>query len=580
MIYHRLRFGRFGYALFALLTAAGCAGGGAPSIGGGSASRKQDAKTAPVTIRIAVPSATSSNRRKPEYVSRFTQSFSISIVNGAQTYGPFVTNCAGGACVETVEAPIGSDAFSVSLYDQQNATGKLLSSGSTIATIAAGTNNVVSLTFDPVVASATETYTVNAIAGTPTAVPISISALDANGATIVGPGTYETSTGAAATITLSLTDPTGHSTLGGQTSYASPAPAGASPAATLSYDGTPTNFVYPKIGVSINGTATSATTVPLLPSPVGPVTQLVASSVTVNSATRGPDGNIWFAAYDATTSQASESEIGKYNVTSGVVTIYGLATTTAGPTDIVTGGDGNLYFFEKGTTTFGQITTAGFVREFPQSFHASSLVAGVDGNVWFIESGGFIGKITTNGSVTTYASDPVAVSLVAGPQNKMWFITSSGPTTSQIELGSVAGDGTGVALVPVPVLENYNYVIGLVYAPDGNFYSETGTSADSPFIVGYTTSGAVPANACNDEGFGSVIAATLSDGTVLFRTQPSDGPLNAYTAIRPDVSCVNGGILQSGSPTSPLAFLGNTLVGSTPGHAYFIARSTIAGWIY
>ncbi|HTU70225.1 MAG TPA: hypothetical protein VMF11_07865 [Candidatus Baltobacteraceae bacterium] len=210
-------------AIAALL--AGCGGGGstpgvvtrplAQATGQPSPKAPQDVS---VSFTIVVPTASGAHaRRVPDYVSASTKSATIAV--GSAT--PTTVNCTA-TCSGTVSAPVGSDMFTVNLYDATNGTGELLSTGTLTQTIVANTANSVNVTFNGVVASlaislASSTVTPG-IAGSD---GVTVNALDADGNTIVGPGVYVNASGTPVTIALSNSDASGNSTLS-QTSVTQP----------------------------------------------------------------------------------------------------------------------------------------------------------------------------------------------------------------------------------------------------------------------------------------------------------------------------------------------------------------------
>ncbi len=132
-------------ALAALLSACGGGGGGSspiPSAGGGAAPAQPAQKTGPANMVIFIPPPSKQNTHfRPNYISAGTQSMTVGLVSGTTT-SPLATinltqsspNCtvpAGGGlqCTATVQAPFGTDTFSVSTYSLQNGTGNLLSTG-------------------------------------------------------------------------------------------------------------------------------------------------------------------------------------------------------------------------------------------------------------------------------------------------------------------------------------------------------------------------------------------------------------------------------------------------------------------
>lgn len=172
---------------------AACSGGGSTSLPaaphGITPTSRQD-----VAFTITIPA------RKTNYVSPSTQSVSIVETDGAASPSPAVVqnttpgspNCTttGGAtsCTISVNANAGSDTFLVKTYDQTNAAGNVLSSGTVQGTVVAGQANSFPLTLSGAVASITlipgDAYP--KVAGSTT---IAAQAKDAGGNTIIG--TYD-----------------------------------------------------------------------------------------------------------------------------------------------------------------------------------------------------------------------------------------------------------------------------------------------------------------------------------------------------------------------------------------------------
>src|SRR5438876_10210744 len=90
-------------------------------------------------------------------------------------------------------------------------------------------------------------------------------------------------------------------------------------------------------------------------------------------------------------------------------------TLDGGPTSIIAGRDGNLWFTERFGNKIGRIApTSGLITEFCQVLTAGNpsgitgsprgITVGPDGNIWFAEVSGVIGRITSAGVITEFAS--------------------------------------------------------------------------------------------------------------------------------------------------------------------------------
>jgi hypothetical protein len=180
------------------LTLAACGGGGggggalppAP-VSGGSAGGPGTGP-ASVAISVAIPSATaaSAHARSPRYVSAGTKSVVVGFAGQRQT-----ADCTT-SCSITLAVNPGTVTFDIGLYDGAAGSGHLLSSGTTTATILQGQQNSVRVTFQGVVAKVAVALGTTAVtAGTPASIPVTVSAQDAAGYTIVGTDPYQTPIG-------------------------------------------------------------------------------------------------------------------------------------------------------------------------------------------------------------------------------------------------------------------------------------------------------------------------------------------------------------------------------------------------
>jgi hypothetical protein len=166
-------------------------------------------QTAPVAVSVAIPArAGSAKARAPRYVSPATQVVQIAVNGGApQTFNAGT----GQACsspppnsscsVYSVQAPVGTDTFVISLLDGSN---HVLSSGSTQQTIVANQTNTLNVVFNGVVASLRVTVSNTAPpSGSAGYFPVTLQAFDAAGFTIIG------APGALPPITVTDSDASG-----------------------------------------------------------------------------------------------------------------------------------------------------------------------------------------------------------------------------------------------------------------------------------------------------------------------------------------------------------------------------------
>ena len=233
------------YAL-GLALLAGCGGGGSspaapPAHPSGSAS------TANVSVVIEVPRAASATSRSPQYVSSGTANVSVT-VGALNASAPCVSPAT--TCSVSIAAPLGSDSFTVSLFDGSS---NLLATGTTVFTVLANALNTIPLTFDGVVHSLTLSFNAPTIVqGAGASSNLTIIAQDAAGFTILQPGNY-------ATPIVLTTSPA----LPSSFSLGAPATISAIPASNsvvpVNYDGTATavtSIVFTATSGAVTGTAT------------------------------------------------------------------------------------------------------------------------------------------------------------------------------------------------------------------------------------------------------------------------------------------------------------------------------------
>ncbi len=244
---------------------------------------KPGPQTMSVTFRILIPQpAASARARRPAYVSASTKSASIAVSPG--TTPPVVVNCTT-ICSGQIAAPVGNDTFTVALFDQPNGAGHTLSTGSTTQQILLDHANAVGVTFDGVVASIAVSLAPGSVTrGTPATVAVTVSGLDADGNTIVGPGTYVDANGNALIITLADSDTSGATTLS-QTKVTAP-----STPVTLSYNGSA--IASATITASATGTASKTATLTVTTTTTLHLYVASADGNAINVYAAGASGNI------------------------------------------------------------------------------------------------------------------------------------------------------------------------------------------------------------------------------------------------------------------------------------------------
>ena len=143
---------------------------------------------------------------------------------------------------------------------------------------------------------------------------------------------------------------------------------------------------------------------------------------------------------------------------------------SSGPSGIVAGPDGNLWFTESTGGRIGRITTAGAVSEFSTGPGSDSspegIAKGPDGNLWFADqSGNRIGRTTTAGAIKEFAMGPATgpAEIVAGPDGNLWFTENQGKQIGRITTaGAITEFGKGLDINSHPA--------GIAVGPDGNLW--------------------------------------------------------------------------------------------------------------
>jgi DNA-binding beta-propeller fold protein YncE len=477
---------------FVLLT--GCAGGGAPSSAllpattlPGAPTAKGQTATAQVVIKIpqnATPRSTASlSTRRPAYVSAATQSIAVQVDSGrptVQNLSATSANCAlAGTSLDcTVPIPVASGAhqFTFITYDQPGAVGKKLSTNSVASTIVAQKLNTINVTLAGIPASLQMAPVVAFanISGSATAgftffggasPSLLISALDADGNYIVGPG--------APTLAVSLMGVS----------------AGSGIALTAS-GGDPNEFTLASVGL---GTATLAVVATPASTLAGrPLTANVSlSSVTRTTTIAGApgvghggftDGTGTAASFLFPTGLAYDSANGNLYVTDQAncairqVTTAGVVSTIAGagqtactfadgtgsaakfnnPTGLAfDSANDNLYVADQTNCAIRQVTTAGVV----------TTIAGTAGNCGSADGTGSAATFN-NPSLIAYDSGNGDLYVTDTSNCAIRQVTTAGIVTTIAGAAGSCGfaDGTGASA-------NFNFPIGIAYdSTSGNLY--------------------------------------------------------------------------------------------------------------
>jgi streptogramin lyase len=447
----------FGAAVITVL-AAGCSGGG----GGNSVTpinASQPSKgTASVTFTMHWGTGTSSVQRNPRYVPATARSVSVSVNGGTPQY------LNSPATTLVIDAPVGTDTFVFQTYDEQNGQGNVLSRATVTQTIVLGSANNVSAVLNGVVASTTISLSnPSPNAGVPATVNVNVSAKDADGNTIVGPGDYSTP------IHLTISDPANSGTLSLSTNNI-PNPG---TTATLTYNG----GTLSSASIIASATGVSTTAAAFAPTPTFYQFSIPVASNRPQWIAQGSDGNMWFT-------ENPGSAVARITP-AGVVTEFTVPTANAQPQMIIGASDGNLWFTEfsttppPGTSKIAKVTTTGTFTEFSTLFappppdNPLGLVDRGDGNIWYVANGSSrVGFQGINSGVAGETSIPTANSgpfgIATAPDNNLYYTESAVDKIGRITNLFTAQSEISLTTGTVPE--------SIVRGPDGNlWFTENGT---------------------------------------------------------------------------------------------------------
>ena len=416
----------------------------------GESAQPPAAASAVFTMHWPVPK--SGRVAHPEYISHATLSLSIQI-NNAQSLGAVVNNPGtGGTSKVTIDAPVGTDVFLIKAYDQLDAQGAVLSQAQVSQKIVAGKANTVSAVLNGVVASiALALSNPSPIAGTAATSSLTVTAKDADGNVIVGPGDYDQA------IHLSDSDAFATSLSGALVI----APGSA---LTLSYNGKP--ILSAVITASAAGAPSSSVT--FSPTPHVYEYQVPTASGRPGAIGVGPDGALWFT-------ELSANKIGRVT-TGGSFSEFAVPTAASQLGDITAGPDGALWFTEESGNKIGRITTGGSISEFLVPTSSSGpldIAVGSDGALWFTETtANKVGRITTGGSISEFAvptANSAPVGIAAGPDGALWF--------TELFANQIARVSTGGALKEYAVTTLSSGPTGISAGPDGAMWFTEGNAS-------------------------------------------------------------------------------------------------------
>lgn len=503
-----------------------------------------------VAVRIFIPRRHHRDvaSMRPFFVANSTRGIAVIVSLHGSTTPASTTNASvaagsslckavtgGRQCTIAATAPPGSDDFTIKTYDAAPSGGgfsgaKQLAIGSTTKTIAAGKKNSLNVTVGGVVAKAAVhlSWPVNPVIDKDVQT-VTVSALDADGNTIINDGWYS-STGTAVKMAMSASNG-----VTGMFAFSPTTVAFASPTSTLTFDSTKITPAQVKTGFTSTVSATpniggaAGTAVFTLSKPAFTEFPLTTGVAYAYGITVGPDNAIWFTENNgnaigriATNAPAgthpaeygngltnkmttgagplaialapddgklwfTENNLGNIasiDPTTHAITEYstpsGVGDLTYG---ITAGPDGNMWFTEECTahSNIGKFNATamdggtGLIVEKPTNTAMSGpawITTGPDKKLWFTETTvDKIGNMTTTGTPDDFALNPNSIGngrITAGPDGAMWFSEENPGAGVAANGHRIESITTGGTITPKVVFTNtFTSAMGIVTGPDG-----------------------------------------------------------------------------------------------------------------
>lgn len=417
-----------------------------------------------VTFRITLPKK-AADARHSYYISANTAYAEINVKNASSFNQNTEITCSYPTCSGTVAAPIGSDTFTVNLVGSDHTT--VLSTGSATQAIIAG-GNTVNLTFNPVVASIALQYDSSSWTGgaSPaldpvqhTSMVLDLTATDAAGNTIVGPGSFVDANGNPITVTLSDSDA---STTLSNTTFTAP---GASGGTTTLAVRSGLQHASPYEDAIISVSALGVAKVKGLAVAFAPTMLNVGANAAFGTIS-DTYGNTATATFGCSAGSCG-TQVDYNAVSGGLLTrtvpgglVYLCAGTIA---DLMGGTADKMLYFVVSPGECGQPPPGGYplpdiyeadpaahgVTEILMSDNATGklidgpLGVGADGNIWYTESDFNALGVITGVHLCHYAGGSGScTSALPGTTNVQAFMPGPGGQTI-----AIIGGGTGVALI-------------------------------------------------------------------------------------------------------------------------------------
>ena len=204
-----------------------------------------------------------------------------------------------------------------------------------------------------------------------------------------------------------------------------------------------------------------------IPSAVAGPTQII----------RGSDGNLWFL------QSAFDSQIGRITP-AGVITLFPLSNY-GGLQGLVTDPDGALWLSASiPSYRLLRITPLGEITEIPvpAGVEPHQKVWGPDGRLWFLTNDNRIGRLSLDGMVQFFSlpePNRGAAALRIGPEGSLWFVERGLQAIGRMTLAG--------AITEFPLPQPAGDLVDLTSGPDGNLWFTESTRFDCCGSIGRIT---------------------------------------------------------------------------------------------
>jgi virginiamycin B lyase len=200
----------------------------------------------------------------------------------------------------------------------------------------------------------------------------------------------------------------------------------------------------------------------------------------------GPGGSMWLGATGGVV-EARVSDLARAANVAGGDVQASAARSSGGPSMMVRGPDGALWFVEANQPAIGRMAADGSVTDFPLppefAGEVAGLVSGPDGGIWFTAPKGFrVGRLSMKGEFISFRTSWNPYAIAAGPSLSLWFAMTDRGRWTVVRL--VTAGYMTFWQVPGPVT-------GIGAGPDGAIYISRPGAIErvQPFLGAYPIRG-------------------------------------------------------------------------------------------